>query len=87
MAAYFHQDWVMDGGTVSDTVSAFLGERRDLVAQCAAQIDELLATELPEAALQAKLADWGSDYHAGDTDEDHRRWLREISDRLRGAAD
>lgn len=28
MGAYFHQDWDIDGGLVSDTVSAFLRERR-----------------------------------------------------------
>ena len=85
MAAYFHQDWVLDGGDTSDTVSAFLRERRDLVARCADQIDELLATELPEGALQAKLADWGSDYYAGDTDDDYRAWLEDIRKQIRTA--
>ena len=83
MAAYFHQDWVLDGGQVSDTVSVFLGERRDLGARCAGQIDELLAAELPEGALQAQLADWGSDYYAGDTDDDYRAWLDNIRKQIR----
>jgi hypothetical protein len=78
MGAYFHQDWDLDGGTVSDTVSAFLDERRDLVSSCADQIDALLAQDLVEGELAAVLDEWGSDYHAGDTDADHREWLDDI---------
>jgi len=85
MAAYFHQDWVLDGGTVSDTVSAFLGERRDLVARCASQIEELLAVDLPEGALQEKLTGWGSDYYAGDTDDDYRAWLDDVRKQIRAS--
>lgn len=68
MGAYFHQDWVMDGGAVSDTVD---------------QIDELVREDLPEGALEARLDEWGCDYYAGDTDDDYRRWLSEVRDQLR----
>lgn len=68
MGAYFHQDWVMDGRAVSDTVD---------------QIDELVREDLPEGALEARLDEWGCDYYAGDTDDDYRRWLSEVRDQLR----
>ena len=45
MGAYFHQDWDLDGGRVSDTVTAFLREPRDTVIAAADQIDELIAME------------------------------------------
>lgn len=83
MGAYFHQDWDMDGGKVSDTVSSFLDERRDLVSSCADQIDALLAQDLAEGELAAKLDAWGSDYYAGDTDADYRDWLDEIRRQIR----
>src|SRR6476620_11212381 len=38
MGAYFHQDWVTDGGSVSDTVASFLRERRQIVGDTADQI-------------------------------------------------
>jgi hypothetical protein len=83
MGAYFHQDWDVDGGTVSDTVSTFLDERRDLVSSCADQIDALLAQDLAEGELEAQLAEWGNDYHAGDTDAAYRFWLTEIRRQIR----
>lgn len=83
MGAYFHQDWVTDGGSVSDTVATFLRERRQIVGDTADQIDELLRVDLPEGALEARLDEWGCDYYAGDTDADYRRWLQEIRDQLR----
>lgn len=85
MGAYFHQDWDSDGGTVSDTVSSFLGERAELVVRCADQIDELLSMPLPEGALEARLDAWGSDYHAGDTDDDYRAWLDAIRRQIRAS--
>ena len=87
MGAYFHMDWVIDGGETYDPVATFLDERRDLVVTCADQLDDLLQQDFPQGGFEAQLVEWGCDYYAGDTDEDHRRWLREISDRLRGAAD
>ena len=83
MGAYFHQDWVMDGGTVSDTVASFLRERRELVGETADQIDDLVRADLPQGALQARLNEWGCDYYAGDTDDDYRRWLAEVRDQMR----
>jgi hypothetical protein len=83
MGAYFHQDWDMDGGKVSDTVSSFLGERRDLVSSCADEIDALLAQDLAEGELEARLEAWGCDYYAGDTDADYRGWLKEIRGQIR----
>lgn len=83
MSAYFHQDWDLDGGEVSDTVSAFLNERRDLVSSCADEIDALLAQDLAEGEIKALLDEWGSDYHAGDTDADHRQWLEDIRRQIR----
>jgi hypothetical protein len=83
MGAHFHQDWDLDGGEVSDTVSSFLNERRDLVSTCADQIDALLAQGLAEGELEAKLDEWGSDYYAGDTDAGYRAWLTEIRRQIR----
>ena len=83
MGAYFHQDWVMDGGGVSDTVASFLRERRELVGDTVDQIDNLVREDLPEGALQTRLDEWGCDYYAGDTDDDYRRWLAEVRDQMR----
>ena len=83
MGAYFHQDWDLDGGKVSDTVSSFLNEPRDLVSSCADQIDALLAQDLAEGELQARLDAWGNDYYAGDTDADYRHWLDDIRRQIR----
>lgn len=83
MGAYFHQDWVMDGGQSADTVGSFLSERRQKVAQTADELDVLLRQELPEGALRKRLDEWGCDYYAGDTDDDYRAWLMEIRDQMR----
>ena len=83
MGAYFHQDWDIDGGRVSDTVAAFLDEGRDMVAAAADQIDDLMAMDLPEGSLASLLDGMGCQYYAGDTDEDYRRWLREVRDQMR----
>ena len=83
MGAYFHQDWVTDGGRSADTVGSFLNERRDRVAATADQIDGLLREVLPEGALSARLDEWGCEYYAGDTDADYRRWLSEVRDQMR----
>jgi hypothetical protein len=60
--AYFHQDWDIDGGLVSDTVAAFLHERRDLVEATVKELDNLLGEVLPEGTLAARLDGWGCDY-------------------------
>ena len=86
MGAYFHQDWVMDGGKSSDTVAAFLRERRELLVTCADEIDELLRQDFAEGELAAQLHAWGCDYYAGDTDDDYRHWLDEIRGQLRAAS-
>ena len=83
MGAYFHQDWDIDGGQVTDTVDAFLREGRGVVVAAADQIDELVRADLPQGALEARLDEWGCDYYAGDTDADYRRWLVDIRDQIR----
>ena len=83
MGAYFHQDWDTDGGQVSDTVASFLNERRDLVAECADEIDVLLTQDFAEGELQRQLSAWGCGFRAGDSDEDYRLWLTQISHQLR----
>lgn len=83
MGAYFHQDWDIDGGRASDTVTAFVGEGRAMVGAAANEIDDLLAANFSEGALTARLESMGCQYYAGDTDEDYRRWLTEIRDQLR----
>jgi len=85
MEAYFHQDWVMDGGATSHTVASFLNERRELVAACADQLDELLRQDFPEGGLEAQLVEWGCDYYAGDKDGDYRAWLDDIRKQIRTA--
>ena len=83
MGAYFHQDWDIDGGRVSDTVDAFLHEGRDVVSAAADQIENLIGTDLPEGALRSRLDGMGCQYYAGDTDDDYRRWLAEVRDQMR----
>ena len=85
MGAYFHQDWDIDGGEPSDTVASFLHERRELVATCADQLDELLRQDFPEGGLEAQLVEWGCEYYAGDADQDYRRWLDAIRQQIRTA--
>ena len=82
MGAYFHQDWDLDGGSVSDTVDAFAVGAPDRVGPAMAEIDELLALEVPEGGLRDALEGMGCDYHAGDSDSDYRRWLVSIRERL-----
>lgn len=82
MSAYLHQDWNLDGGTASDTVTQFMSERGEVTRACADQIDELLGQQLAEG----KLAAWGCAYRAGDSDDDYRRWLLEVRDQIRSSA-
>ncbi|HSF35940.1 MAG TPA: contact-dependent growth inhibition system immunity protein [Nocardioides sp.] len=83
MGAYFHQDWDIDGGQVSDTVAAFLHEPRDTVLAAADQIDELIDMNLPEGGLAALLESMGCQYYAGESDGDYRQWLGDIQRQLR----
>jgi hypothetical protein len=65
---------------------AFLSEPLDTRQACADEIDDLLDEDLAEGQLQQRLRAWGSSYRAGDTDEDHRRWLAEVRDQIRAAS-
>ena len=78
MGAYFHQDWTEDGGTVEDTVKAFMKEPSDVTAQAVKDIDSLLASAHAEGELSAVLTQMGCDYYAGESDEDYRAWLLEV---------
>jgi hypothetical protein len=82
MGAYFHQDWVLDGGSSSDTVASFLDERRDLVVTTVEEMDEFLGEDWPEGTLAARLDEWGCQYYVGDTDDAYRAWLNEIRDQM-----
>lgn len=83
MGGYFHQDWDVYGGEVSDAVTAFLRDSPSRIVETADQIERLIQEQLPEGALEARLDEWGCDYYAGDTDDDYRRWLAEIRDQMR----
>ena len=83
MGGYLHQDWDVYGGDVSDAVAAFLRDAPSRIAETADQIDDLIATDMPEGELERRLDAWGCAYHAGDTDHDYRRWLMEIRDQMR----
>jgi ABC-type protease/lipase transport system fused ATPase/permease subunit len=83
MGGYLHQDWDVYGGDVSDAVAAFLRDAPSRIAETADEIDELIATDMPSGELERRLEAWGCAYHAGDTDDDYRRWLMEIRDQLR----
>lgn len=83
MGAYFHQDWDIDGGLVSDTVASFLLERRDLVLAAVDQIGTLIEEDLPEGALTAQLEAWGCEYYAGETDDAYRAWLTDMRGQMR----
>lgn len=86
VSAYFHQDWDLDGGTVSDTVTQFMSEPAELTTACADQIEVLVRRDLAERGLRGQLAAWGCDYLAGDTDDDYRRWLVDVRDQIRASA-
>lgn len=83
ISAYFHQDWVLDGGQSVDTVRAFLSEPREVVHSCADQIDMLLARDFREGELGWLLEEWGNGYDAGEGDAEYRAWLSEIRDQIR----
>lgn len=82
MGTYFHQDWDLDGGAVSDTVSAFVQGAPTKVAPTIADIDDLLAEGPAERSLRMVLESMGCEYYAGDSDEAYRVWLVEIRDQL-----
>jgi CdiI immunity protein len=85
MGAYFHQDWVEDGGTVEDTVNAFLNEPPEVTSQVVTDIDTLLGSVHAEGELSAALTEMGCDYDAGESDDDYRRWLLQLRQLLLAA--
>jgi hypothetical protein len=86
VSAYFHQDWDLGGGTVSDTVTQFMSEPVEVTKACADQIDEIVHRSTAEGELREQLAAWGCDYLAGDADDDYRRWLVAVRDQIRASA-
>lgn len=86
MGAYFHQDWDLDGGTVHDTVDAFVAGSPARVAPAMSEIDEVIARPFPEGGLRDFLEGLGCQYFAGDTDDDYRHWLADILERLQSRA-
>lgn len=85
MGAYFHQDWVEDGGTIEDTVRAFLREPPTLTSHAVEDIDNLLASTHAEGELMGALTRMGCDYYAGDTDDAYRQWLLHVRHLLQAA--
>lgn len=83
VSGYLHQDWDVYGGDVPDAVAAFLRDAPSQVAQTADQIDELIASDMPEGELERRLDEWGCAFRAGDSDDDYRRWLSQIRDQMR----
>lgn len=84
VGGYFHQDWTGDGGTVEDTVQAFLREPPAATSRAVSDIDTLLAS-VPEGELTEILRRMGCDYHAGDSDDDYRQWLLHVRHLLQTA--
>jgi CdiI immunity protein len=82
MGASFHQDWMMDGGSIDDTVEAFLQEPADLACAAVADIDLVLARDYAEGGLTAELVAMGCGYFAGEHDSDCRAWLTVLRDRI-----
>lgn len=63
LAAYFHQDWAMEHGSVEDVVDYYKGaESREQVAALRADVAGLRAEGLDETALSDRLRDYGSEY-------------------------
>lgn len=85
MGAYFHQDWTEDGGTVEDTVQAFLREPPAMTSQAVNDIDTLLTSGHAEGELTEVLRRMGCDYYAGDSDDDYRQWLLHVRHLLQTA--
>lgn len=82
MGAYFHQDWNEDGGTVEDTVRAFLREPPAMTSEAANDIDALLTSAQAEGELCETLRRMGCDYYAGPSDDDYRQWLLRLRNLL-----
>lgn len=81
LAAYFHQDWMMEHDTAAGVVEAYLGSEAD--AEIVAVRDDLatLAGEgLDEAALGARMQSLGSEYDPTRDGGSWQGWLSALQD-------
>jgi hypothetical protein len=83
LAAYFHQDWMLDDPDLNAVVKRYLHDMPHRTAKATAQeIKHLLAADLPQPELQRALDEMGCAYDlsAGGLDADI--WLQQLRDRL-----
>lgn len=67
LAAYFHQDWAMEFGSVEAVADYYRGsESPEQVEAARAELAALLDEGLDDAALGARLQALGCEYHPGD---------------------
>lgn len=82
MAAYFHQDWEIDGGP-DDVVDLFVHEEPHLATQLPAEIESARSAHPSEADLRCFLDHLGSYYVADWNGTGYHRWLARIAERAR----
>lgn len=77
LAAYFHQDWVLDHDTPEAVVADYVrGESEATVVQLRDELDRLLAGNPQEAELAALLRACGCEYDPSRDGIGYRDWLQ-----------
>ena len=85
LAAYFHQDWMMDNPRWSDAVDDFVAEStRPSVTGTAAEMRRLAGAGFDEPALRAVLENLDSALDPAGVGLDAQSWLAAVIERLDG---
>lgn len=85
LAAYFHQDWMLDHDTADAVVDDYArGESEATVARLRDELDALLARDPDEAGLATLLRDNGCEFDPTRDGIGYRDWLRAVRERLPG---
>lgn len=83
LAAYFHQDWVLDHDTPAAVVDDYRsGESDATVERLRGELDALLARDPDEAELAALLRASGCEYDPARDGVGYRDWLQSVRTRL-----
>jgi hypothetical protein len=82
-AAYFHQDWALDGARWQDVVDVFAAESAaDVVAQARAELARLAAAGFTDGELTRVLAQLGSSVDPAAWGLTPGQWLAALGARL-----
>jgi hypothetical protein len=79
LGGYFHQDWCLDDATYEDAIRRYVRETSlENVRQALSEIDDLLAQELSEDALELLLTERGCAFSPPAAGMAWREWLEAI---------